>query len=38
MVHYRIYTVAKNGHFTGPPHEEVECDDDREVVATAMRG
>jgi hypothetical protein len=36
MVHYRIYTVAKDRHFTGPP-EEVECADDNEVVATAMQ-
>ena len=36
MVHYRIYTVTKDGHFTGPP-EEVECVDDKEVVATAMQ-
>jgi hypothetical protein len=34
MVHYRIYT-NKDGHFTGLP-KEVECADDREVVATAM--
>jgi hypothetical protein len=36
MVHYRIYTVGKDGHFGGPP-EEMECADDREVVATAMQ-
>jgi hypothetical protein len=36
MVHYRIYTVGKDGHFTGPP-EEVECADDNEVAATAMQ-
>jgi hypothetical protein len=36
MVYYRIYTVGKDGHFTGP-HKEVECADDREVVATAMQ-
>jgi hypothetical protein len=36
MVHYRIYTVGQDGHFTGPP-EEVECADDKEVVAVAMQ-
>ena len=36
MVHYRIYTVGEDGHFTGPP-QEVECADDKEAVATAMQ-
>jgi hypothetical protein len=36
MVRYRIYTIGKDSHFTGPP-EEVECADDKEVVATAMQ-
>jgi hypothetical protein len=36
MVDYRIYTVGEDGHFTGPPIE-VECADDREVVALAMQ-
>jgi hypothetical protein len=36
MVNYRIYTVGKDGHFTGPP-QEVECADDNEAVATAMQ-
>jgi hypothetical protein len=36
MIRYRICTVGKDGHFTGPP-QEVECADDREVVATAMQ-
>src|ERR1700721_974908 len=36
MIRYRICTVGKDGHFTGPP-QEVECADDREVVAVAMQ-
>ena len=36
MVHYRIYAVGKDGHFQGSP-EEVECSDDREVIATALQ-
>ena len=35
MVHYRIYTIGKDGHFTGLP-QEVECADNRKVVATAI--
>ena len=35
MVHYRIYTVGKDGHFRGSP-EEVECSDDREVIKCRM--
>jgi hypothetical protein len=36
IYHYRIYTVGKDGHFTGPL-EEVEYADDREIVATAFQ-
>ena len=36
MVHYRIYAVGKDGHFTGPP-EEVECADDKEVSPQRCR-
>ena len=36
MVVYRIYTVGKEGHFNGPP-KELECADDKEVVAVAMQ-
>ena len=36
MPFYRIYTIAKDGHFNGPP-EEVECADDKEVVAAAIQ-
>jgi hypothetical protein len=36
MINYRIFTVDKDGHFTGPP-KEVECANDTEVVAIAMQ-
>jgi hypothetical protein len=35
MVTYRIYTIAPNGHFSGPP-EVAECADDKEVVQKAL--
>ena len=36
MINYRIFTVGKDGYFTGPP-KEVECANDTEVVAIAMQ-
>ena len=38
MVHYRIYTVTQSAKTAiSPDPKEVECADDREVVALAMQ-